>query len=1007
MELIQLKNKDGNPLLPVTTAEGVIYDPTKSGLEAQDVQNAITEANNKWRIKIETSNNSNEGNSESNPNDENINDQENTEYESQAQDLYETKRKYLNVGNVGGKYSGVYWDSIGENKNKYVLILKPNSEYKLTWGFLKSLEDTEIKNLSHSIHIWKRVTEGGPEPLNSGWYTSGNTFYYTRETKSYPSSINGTRTYFLENTQSVDSYYVICFEFNNYPTGYDNGLFLEASVQNVTSEEPGGDTPIEPEPGGGGDSPTPSEDTIQYIEFNVETLLEEVDRRIEEHDIPSVQIPSSASDISFNPITSTLTRNTVQEAIEEVNTKIESIDISSSSSDISNIWENITSVWEGGTRPFVMNVETGKFNQELGSVSGYSRNFYKVEPGDKIKFSFKPCASYSYAYYIVGANDMIITAGVQPSGNFDNQILDIPIGAEAFIFNYHTTTDQQVFIKRNKNNSLIKDALYKESDLVGMSEKRNIEGDVKNKIFTLAWISDTHGDRRNYRRFAEYVNAHAGIIDGVIHTGDINRMSATDEEFSKTVGSYPVKVPFMPVMGNHDSHGSQTGSASSNNCRQVLSSGSSSWQASQYVTPFVSGNNCNQGINSESNKDCYFYRDFPQYKIRVICLNDYDAPRIVSNSNWKTTMDPSEISNAPLWVKNHVYQVGDVINYKGLYLKCYTSSILEDNGDYNNTSNYTQPRSAKDVSGRYLQQEQVNFLLDALSGLPSDDWGIIIATHMPIENYKSSQNIASNNWHDKNSHYLPGGTLFAQSQRNSYESRKYLLSDILAAFTGRLSINHDFYAMSSTHTDLGTASADYAGQDVSVSIANDETYTYNKVTVSKDFSQAKGHIICCLNGHTHTSGCYWLKYTVKPDIPLPFGNYVSNSESNNPYQILNISQETGCYMPDSIQQSATNYKRFNASDIIRGGSLAQDCFNVISYDNVTHEIQLLRIGADTTDKHVKRDYARITIPVTQGTTSNRPTLTTTDSGYTYYDMSLKKIIKWNGTDWINLDGTSL
>lgn len=43
----------------------------------------------------------------------------------------------------------------------------------------------------------------------------------------------------------------------------------------------------------------------------------------------------------------------------------------------------------------------------------------------------------------------------------------------------------------------------------------------------------------------------------------------------------------------------------------------------------------------------------------------------------------------------------------------------------------------------------------------------------------------------------------------------------------------------------------------------------------------------------------------------------------------------------------------------------------------------------------------------QEITIQRPTLTTTNDGFEYYDTTLKKKILWNGTAWVNLDGTEL
>ena len=43
----------------------------------------------------------------------------------------------------------------------------------------------------------------------------------------------------------------------------------------------------------------------------------------------------------------------------------------------------------------------------------------------------------------------------------------------------------------------------------------------------------------------------------------------------------------------------------------------------------------------------------------------------------------------------------------------------------------------------------------------------------------------------------------------------------------------------------------------------------------------------------------------------------------------------------------------------------------------------------------------------EGTTEQRPILTSTDDGFEYYDTTLKKKILWNGTAWVNMDSTDL
>lgn len=44
---------------------------------------------------------------------------------------------------------------------------------------------------------------------------------------------------------------------------------------------------------------------------------------------------------------------------------------------------------------------------------------------------------------------------------------------------------------------------------------------------------------------------------------------------------------------------------------------------------------------------------------------------------------------------------------------------------------------------------------------------------------------------------------------------------------------------------------------------------------------------------------------------------------------------------------------------------------------------------------------------TKGTTDTRPTLLDEDEGFEYYDTTLKKKILWNGTNWVNVNGTTL
>lgn len=50
---------------------------------------------------------------------------------------------------------------------------------------------------------------------------------------------------------------------------------------------------------------------------------------------------------------------------------------------------------------------------------------------------------------------------------------------------------------------------------------------------------------------------------------------------------------------------------------------------------------------------------------------------------------------------------------------------------------------------------------------------------------------------------------------------------------------------------------------------------------------------------------------------------------------------------------------------------------------------------------------RLNLHLQKGGTINRPILETGETGFLFFDTTLKKYIVWNGTEWTNMDGSSL
>ena len=70
-------------------------------------------------------------------------------------------------------------------------------------------------------------------------------------------------------------------------------------------------------------------------------------------------------------------------------------------------------------------------------------------------------------------------------------------------------------------------------------------------------------------------------------------------------------------------------------------------------------------------------------------------------------------------------------------------------------------------------------------------------------------------------------------------------------------------------------------------------------------------------------------------------------------------------------------------------------------------LDLLNIKVPTIENKITDLSDKINNLNPKGDTDSRPTLLDTDEGFEYYDTTLKKKILWNGTAWVNLDGTEL
>lgn len=177
------------------------------------------------------------------------------------------------------------------------------------------------------------------------------------------------------------------------------------------------------------------------------------------------------------------------------------------------------------------------------------------------------------------------------------------------------------------------------------------------KDFSMMICTDVHGSKKQLNNMIEYSNYYKDLIDCNICLGDI-KSGATgfhDDITYYTESLSNSEIDFLTVVGNHDA-GNGSGISSCGTLNEVYSN---------VIQPNLQFANVNSS-------QCYYYKDFDDYKIRLIVLNQYEHP-----------------------------------------------------SDLKDDSTYLYSRSFV-----YYSQNEINWLLETLNNTPSN-YNVIVAYHSP------------------------------------------------------------------------------------------------------------------------------------------------------------------------------------------------------------------------------------------------------------------------------------
>lgn len=149
---------------------------------------------------------------------------------------------------------------------------------------------------------------------------------------------------------------------------------------------------------------------------------------------------------------------------------------------------------------------------------------------------------------------------------------------------------------------------------------------------------------------------------------------------------------------------------------------------------------------------------------------------------------------------------------------------------------------------------------------------------------------------------------------------------------------------------------------------------------------------------------------------------VPKLDTENECYVLSYTKKDGSNIDIEIYKNANSYLA-NSNAYTEGALFYSDMSNTIflnidsDYRNSGFQLRLnekniviyVLIGINNQLNSYKLKYYpyRKNLKLDKGQSRYKPKLNTNDEGFEYYDTTLKKKILWNGTEWTNMDGTSL
>lgn len=378
--------------------------------------------------------------------------------------------------------------------------------------------------------------------------------------------------------------------------------------------------------------------------------------------------------------------------------------------------------------------------------------------------------------------------------------------------------------------------------------------------FQMCIIADSHGEN-NAVKNAVILTNKINVLDAIIHCGDITGENFNKPQISAFFSTYSACTkPWLVVVGNHDV----------GNTMYIQYSATHEEVYQYFIKPMVDNKILKNGEYTENVP--YYYHDFPERKIRIIVVYEYDNPLDIADNEYWELIDYD--SSIPQIVPGNSYHIGDKINTGG-YTEHSFMCKKEVNtvaGQYDRT--YTMPYYKAGRCARVIRKEQALWIVESLRSTPNG-YGVIIATHNPSMINSTNQRTCK---------FAVDAEKKAITQ-GQYAMSTDLLSEIVQAFT-----NKESKSLNVAMKSANWQSADASYLNVYGSGENKYAYTLDINFTDIGDITFMGYV----GGHSHKDlvfkhDTYNNQYGINPVCA------VTNSPNRSNADIVNTGVDSICY----------------------------------------------------------------------------------------------------------------